>query len=1398
MDPVTLGITLVDGDGSRRDVKIAATPDTPISEILDACGAPTTGWCADDTRLDPESDLGSSPLFHGAILDRTPRDAHGGRTVEFQIRTGAEAGRSFRLGEGQHQIGRALGAVQIEDPSVSRLHAELLITGTSVSVRDLGGRNGTGVNGVQITDRREITEQDFVSLGDVELSIRPHSAGDASLEVDADQRRIIFNRPGRFRKPRPTLTVERDRDATEANMPSFPWTTLFTPIAMGLLYLTVFGPSPIVFMAGIGPIAAIAQYATSRRKANRQNEEAAKNAATNLELFAIGIAEAVEVEREWLESGHPPLAEVLDIARLPTTRLWERRPDDHDFLTVRVGTVDLPSDVRVEGIKMEQLPTIPDAPALLDLKGAGVTGIAGPAADVGGVARALLTRIAVLHAPTDVQVVVLAQPAGDTTRWDWAKWLPHTGGPFPAISDSAEARAALIEDLAATVRARTELLESRKGAVGTHILVVAETPQALREIDDFLTILGQGPQVGILTLALEHDSPEKRGEAKLPAESKAQLLLDNGGAVLQRKGEDDRPGITSEALAIALAEEAARALGPRALAGEDSARFPASVRLLDLLELPDEPGALQKKWLESPPVTEAVFGVTESAPFSVDIVNDGPHALIAGTTGSGKTELLQSLLGALAAGNAPDRLGFLLVDYKGGGDFADLARLPHTLGLVSNLDEALTRRAVVALRAEMERRQNTLAELREQGLISEANVKSAWREQPKEASRLQLGRLVIVVDEFALFKKNLPSFVDGLVQLTQQGRSLGMHLILAVQSATGVVTNDIRANTSLRIVMRTVKGESQEVLESKEADFISKSTPGRGYARVGDPPVLTEFQSARVGGLRPVTQSERPKAQATPFAWGGLAGGVGPDDEGTGQGTDLAALVGFLTEACEGLDSPPNPWPDPLPTEIAVADLPLTDSPIPWAQVDRPGSREVGDRIGVTGLDPSNSGHVAVVGPKGSGRTMALRSLVESAVSKLDPDECQFIAIDLDRGRLRNLEQLTAYLAPVATEAGHAERYIEALVTELEERRRGIRPVRPTVVLVDRLDSLLRRSEPGSDLELQLRMLMQEGPNVGILLVATGDETLLGRYRDTWSETLLLGLSDRSQFREYGIDPKSVPDELPAGRGFLASTGEMIQIALASDELPVSAAEPPPDRLAVAPLPTSVSIDRALEMIERVDGMVLPIGVGGPDSSLQEVDLEAAGGGFVVGGRRGTGKSTALRWFALASARCGIDVVAISGSRSGSLGHLSEIEAHTFGPDLDLDQLLGALDTLTGRTLILIDDAPALARRAKSGMATLEAVRHFVEGRGTHRAAVVVSGSLGDLSESQLGAIGLATRSEAGLLFAPSSLEARSFGVRELAERHSVAGSPGSGILAQAGRVTEIVVPLGHGQNPDR
>ena len=690
--------------------------------------------------------------------------------------------------------------------------------------------------------------------------------------------------------------------------------------------------------------------------------------------------------------------------------------------------------------------------------------------------------------------------------------------------------------------------------------MVLDGARQLRRLPGVARLLAEGPDLGVRAICLDEQA------VALPVEC---------GATVEVAGETDTAlrvtvrdsaaldGVALDGVSQPWAQRFARALAPLEDATPDDAvtELPSEVALLDLLPYDaTDAGALETAWLVSPRSASVPLGVgVEGQPFTVDLRLDGPHALVAGTTGAGKSELLQALVAGLAVGNRPDELAFVLIDYKGGAAFKDCARLPHTVGTVTDLDGHLTERALSSLGAELRRRETVLRD----GGCKDIDDYLAHRSHGDPS----LPRLVLVVDEFATLAEELPDFVGGLVGIAQRGRSLGVHLVLATQRPSGVVSADIRANTTLRIALRvTDAGESADVVDVKDAATISRATPGRAVARIGAGAV-TPFQSARVGRGATVA-TPGPHVRRAIWADAGRArprSVAGP----TSGPTDLSRLVDAACAAASALDITPvpSPWLPPLGDVLSLAAVPATrPSAVPFGLLDLPAEQRRASLV----LDLEHGGHLLVAGGPRSGRTTVLRTIAGSLAMRTAADEAHLYVIDGGSGGLTALAGLPHCGAVVGRDQiSRGDRLLTRLAQEVERRQSllaaagfaSVAEQRAAAEPGDRLPWLVLmvdgwegvqaaydEIDHGRPLDV-LQRLVREGGSAGLRVVLTGDRGVLtSRVGASISDRLLLRLADPGDYGLAGVAARQVPAAMPAGRGLLADGAVELQVALLGDD----------------------------------------------------------------------------------------------------------------------------------------------------------------------------------------------------------------------------------------------------------
>lgn len=1435
--------------GRLDDVVVDADPDTPIDEVAEAIatvgrghlfvrGRPLVPHTAPDGEV---LTLARSGLRDGDILslgqpEPPPIERHA--PLELAVIGGPLAGLRWPLPPGEWVIGRdETATLRLPDASLSRHHASLRINQAGGTLVDLNSTNGTFVNGNAITEPMPITPETVFEVGASLLRVRPPVPADADLHIDEDGT-VAYNRPARIRRPEAPRKVALPDPPNEIDKWPFPWVQAIAPIAVAGLMAYLFKRPEAMIFATLSPIMVLSSAMTTRKRGSKKNRADKEKFERETKWAEEQIAAAVKEETANLHHDHPDPAAVGAMATGPNRQLWERRAHDVDALTLRVGLASLPASIEVQSRQTADKrpdPVLPPVPVVVDLKHAGVLGVAGTDPQLRACARWLVAELAALHSPRNLGIMVLTN-AELRQDWEWVRWLPHArvdipGYPLAMIGNDRVTRDQRVKELLKLIEERAEVARD-VDAFEQSIVVVFDGIRAMRATPGVPRILKEGPALGIYAICL--DSEPNR----LPEEGRAELLLSTTDPSLATLRVDGRPPVHDlvvDQVMPAWSLEVARALAPLRDAGGEEAEavIPNAVRFVELANVSlDDPEDVAGRWLLGGRTTQALVGVSVDGPFSIDLKADGPHGLVAGTTGAGKSEFLQTMVASLALANRPDAINFVLVDYKGASAFADCERLPHTVGMVTNLDGHLTERALESLDAELKRRELVLKELRA------GDVDTAWEHDPERAAALGMARLVLVIDEFAELVQELPDFVSGLIRIARVGRSLGVHLILATQRPAGVVTGEMKANTGLRVALRVQdKPDSTEVLEAPDAASISRATPGRAYVKTGGASSLIQFQTARVAGRRKGTTEGIPKPHVGVVGWERLAypppARRKSEEKGDSRATDLHALVEVIRAAAEKLEIPlpRRPWLPALEPFLtldeASAGLPPVEgvAPVPYGRLDIPADQ----RQVPAALDLVNGGHLLLAGSARSGRSTALRTIAGSIARTCSPSDVHLYGLDFGNGALLPLSHLPHTGVVVArSETGRIERLISKLNEEVirrqelfalqgfgdigEQRQQSSPDERLPyiVVLLDRWEGFTSTFPPeaASDVPPALMKLVREGPGAGVRVVIAGDRSILtDRVASQIEERLVMRLSEKNDYRLANINPKHVPEEMTPGRALTAERSLEVQIAtLTTDPAGQAQAEairaigreaeerwPKASRrnkpLRVDVMPRVVPFDDAWRLAAEVrpdSPLWALVGVGGDELTAFGVDLATSGPGFVVAGPGKTGRSSALAALGRSFLAGGATLL-VWAPRTSPLEAFEGVDGvravvRGIPPADDLRELLAQPE---GALAVLIDDAQAIARSDAD-----DVLKEVMRERGVGRLAVAIAGELDELKNELRGTIVEARKAKLGLLLSPpSSLDGDVVGVR-LARSQTGRAGAGRGWFAEQSETTLVQVPL--------
>ncbi|MBV9592344.1 MAG: FHA domain-containing protein [Actinobacteria bacterium] len=1275
-------VVTIDEGTCERDVELIGTTWTSFGELLPHLRAKTgvTGdaFWSGSHRLFPENRLGGPGLLPGsrlttAICDTRVRGEEA--VASLDVVGGPHAGCTYPItSTADLLIGRDDGcALRLDDASVSRRHAIVHAGHEGVQIRDLGSRNGCWAD----TGRTKSTimrAAAHFSIGESVLAIADPSGPPASIERQPFGT-IAVTRSPRFPSSSPR-TLTPPPGATKVARRRLPWAAVVLPIATAV---------PIALLTHSMEFLAFALMSPALSLGVGLNEHRGPGLHRIVRRRALRRAFRHEVDSELMSErsdrrrADPDPCALARIIAGPTDRLWERDPTDPDFLRLRIGLADQPSLTRIDlgdGAKPAgRLRSVPATVALTD----GALGLTGHVATARRAAAWAVCQLAALHSPADVSILLVADDRA-ARAWRWTRWLPHV------VRARAEE---YISELCAALPQQPNSPVSAPTRNAAHVVLVVDScPTTLRTPVELLIRGHSG--VGVICVGEQSLSPSCRQHIRINGDlfTRADLRIPGNDGSKQHVLE----GILLDQVGDGWCDRFSRALaGVDDATRPDSTGLPESVRLLELFS-PDAlaPHQISATW-QSAPSLSPPMAATSAGPFTLDLVRDGPHILVAGMTGAGKSELLRTMICALALTNAPTDVSFLLVDYKGGAAFAECAELPHSTGMMTDLDPHSTHRALISLDAEIRRRERAFAELRVSDL-------DAYRRARRESSE-ELGRLLIVIDEFAALVEEQPDFMSGLVSLAQRGRSLGIHLVLATQRPSGVVSSDIKANVGATIALRVADAlDSLDVLGVRDAAKIDRQLPGRALVRIGSD--LIEVQTACV---HESASTSHPTGVLVLDDWRQSAA-VAPMDRGTGGPTDIQSIVEAISRTYRDgqWTAPRRPWSAPLPerldlTAIAEGTGDLSTGPL-IGLIDRPEQQCHHALV----LD-SDAGLAVFGGAPGSGRSTALITTARAVMAAIGEPAVDVHLLDFAGGTLlstasswgcigtaldrSSLDAVATFLRRLL--ASTIRRALLAPVAGRPPGRGDSPPPPHTLLLIDGWDQCASALDQHPAAWSVLVDLVRSARQTGIKIAVAGSRSVLthGLLSDA-ADRFALHLTDRSDYVLAGLDQRAVPDTMPPGRAVRLADGAVCQLGRSRpDDLPPVFAgnHAANDRVVVRALRSDPAQSPG---VGRTSPGSLLIGVGGDLSEPVEVNLRSGTRRFLIGGPAGSGRSTLMTsLLRQAAAQClDVEVVATRGPLATAA---RELGVTTHPPS-------GTLTSHRGGLLLVDDvedllDAPLLA-----------------------------------------------------------------------------------------------------------
>lgn len=1109
------------------------------------------------------------------------------------------------------------------DKKVSGHHARIYKKDSRWYIEDLASTNGTFVNGgkidnlilndgdeIDIAIYRIVFEKDTLIIKCSTEFVYINLKTKETMSVNAGnvfpyKEYPYFKRSPRLRKAVPAGEIEIESPPSIGTKPDINWlSVLIPPIGMAaimVLIVAITGGSRMSIyytapMCLLSVCVSVTTYFGQKKKHKQREMLRIKKYEEHLTQKVQEIEEKREEQIGAVTMSNPSVQDCLDTVYNIKRELWERKPGDNDFMSIRLGegSAEFNMNIRIPkvGIVLDEddligkpgeikhtYEMIDNFPILLDMAQNNMCGIIGNRNESLKLLRNMLIQVTSHHCYDDVKLVTVYDRK-EESYFKWIKWLPHSfddNKEMRYMADDVFSAGRLFKFMEELLSQRVRELDEEKSLSSSmklpYYLFIITDRKFIEEqtINQYLAL--NRPELGIGTIFVFDDLSMLPKECSVIIEASRQQNV-----IYNKENISEKQIFSIENISDAAFPKYSRSMLPiKTDIGAEEALLPQCVTFLEGygVRRPEEIN-LDANWnsgltYKSMAVPIGVKANGEDFIFDIHEKKYGPHGLVAGMTGSGKSEMVQSWILSMALKFSPEDVSFVLIDFKGTGLILPFLNMPHLAGTISDLDTNINRN-LIALENELSRRK---------ALLDEAGVNniSAYLKLYKEGKvKEPLSFLFIVIDEFAEFKVQFPDFMTVVNRVFAIGRTLGVFAILLTQKPAGVVDDKMHANTRFRWCLKVASSiDSKEMLKHPDAAKITN--PGRAYVQVGEDEVYELIQSYWSGAPyepeRKNSSSVKPKISIV-----GIEGNRISYEEkdksasAKNEKNEIDVIVDYIKEYAESRDGikARQIWEPKMPDVIPLDKL--LKNPFDgyeWhensgqlkpviALVDEPQSQKQYPLE----LDIDGDGHIAVYGAPGTGKTTLLQTLVMSVCMSYTPEAVNIYVMDFG-GWSMNIFRDYPHVGGIANdnEAEKISKLANLIKKELDNRKykfseSGVGNLKsymemtgeklPYILLM--VDNFAPVLNLYPELEPFFVTLTREGGNYGIYFITTASNTMaLGfKLAQNIKMAIALQMADRGEYSSIVGKTNGLEPENCEGRGLVKGNPPLeIQVALPAE-----------------------------------------------------------------------------------------------------------------------------------------------------------------------------------------------------------------------------------------------------------